>query len=238
MLTARRPLPFRLLALCLAVVGIAAGVTLAHSQKAIAAGSCTGWFPFPSQAATDCAQGLSAAPIPSSSTLSPTAAALQVSADNVAPETSATPADSGFGPENLGCSGWYTGTAHPDMTCRASADSATGYPIVLRNGTWNGSSGFGWSKAYYYHNLWTKPILDTITFGIISGQPNSKNYTVIHYTDGEIDQFVVVVADTTDTSWQGISTQDNREVGVLTGYCENAAGATEPECPGWVDDTV
>ncbi|MGA2929725.1 MAG: hypothetical protein ABSG43_27810 [Solirubrobacteraceae bacterium] len=43
------------------------------------------------------------------------------------------------------------------MQCRGSADSHTGYGIVLRNGTWNGSSGFGWQKAYYYHNLWTQP---------------------------------------------------------------------------------
>ena len=143
-----------------------------------------------------------------------------------------------YGSNDLGCSGWYTGTAHPDMTCRASADSAAGYPIVLRNGTWNGTSGFGWSKAYYYHNLWTKPIVDTIAYGLISGTPSNKDYEVIHYTDGEIDQYVIVVADTTATSWGGISTQDGREVGVLTGYCQNAAGATEPECPGWVDDTL
>ena len=38
----------------------------------------------------------------------------------------------------------------------------------------HGSSGFGWQKAYYYHNLWTQPIVDTITYGSISGPPNDK----------------------------------------------------------------
>ncbi len=123
------------------------------------------------------------------------------------------------------------------MTCRASAYASTGWQIVLRNGTWNGSGGFGWQKAYYYHNLWTKPILDSIHLGTISGSPSAKYYKAGYY-DPNLEEIVVVVADTSDTSWGGVSTQDDREVGVLTGYCENAAGAEQPTCPGWVDDTL
>jgi len=66
----------------------------------------------------------------------------------------------------------------------------------------------------------------------------TRGYEVAFWDGTEYDEFVIVVADTQAVEWGGTSTQDNREVGVLTGYCENAAGAEQPECPGWVEDSL
>jgi hypothetical protein len=123
------------------------------------------------------------------------------------------------------------------MYCRASAVTVHGLNVAIRKGFWTGSNGFGWSKAYYYHNLWMQPIIDTITFAATpSGSNSSRNYEVYHYTHGVLDQEVIVVADIQDSSFQGQSTIDGYVLGVLTGYCNNEGGAMEPACPDWVDE--
>jgi hypothetical protein len=61
---------------------------------------------------------------------------------------------------------------------------------------------------------------------------------VAYYDGAIVDEIVVVVADTEDHYWGGQYTEDGREVGVLTGYCDSGAGALQPECPGWVDETL
>ena len=128
------------------------------------------------------------------------------------------------------------------MKCRGSAVTITGWSIVLRDGTYSraqgGSNGFGWAKAYYYHNLWTQPIIDTVAQGSISGQPNAKNYTVVFLAGGVPGERVVVVADTSDTYWGGQYTMDGREVGVLTGFYEDKNGTEQTLCPDWVDQTL
>jgi len=129
-----------------------------------------------------------------------------------------------------GCSGYYTGPNIKEMICRDTAISTRGYQIAIRYGFWDGSNGFGWSKAYYYHDLWMQPMIDTIKNSVtITGPPSSKNYEEFHYNiQQELDQEVIVVADT----------QDNRPVGVITGYCLTPAGAEERACPPWVNSTL
>jgi hypothetical protein len=136
-----------------------------------------------------------------------------------------------------GCSGFYTDGG--EMHCRDTADTIHKYRVAIRVGFWTGETGFGWSKAYYYHNLEMQPMIDTIRLAIPKGSASSRNYEVYHYNaDGYVDQRVVVVADIVETSFQGESTKDGHPVGVITGYCESGSGAFETECPEWVDTTL
>lgn len=136
-----------------------------------------------------------------------------------------------------GCSGYYTGSG--EMNCRDTAYTINSFRVVIRQGFWTGSNGFGWSKAYYYHNLWMQPMIDTIRQAIPTGSNSSRNYVVYHYNpDGYVDQRVVVVADIVDAYFQGVYTNDGHSVGVITGYCESGSGAYETVCPDWVDSTL
>jgi hypothetical protein len=140
---------------------------------------------------------------------------------------------------DIGCGGYYTGTNPLEMQCRGVAVTVNSAHVAIRQGFWTGSNGFGWSKAYYYHNLWMQPMLDTIHLAANpTGSNSSRDYEVYHYTNGQLDQEVVVVADIQDASFQGVGTPDHYAVGVITGYCNNAAGALEPTCPDWVDQTL
>lgn len=125
------------------------------------------------------------------------------------------------------------------MNCRATTLTVNNFRVVVRWGFWNGSNGFGWSKAYYYHNLDIQPIIDTIHKGIPSGSDSSRNYEVYHYSSsGYIDQYVFVVADIVDPYFQNTYTIDGYSVGAITGYCDNGSGQMESQCPEWVDQTL
>ena len=138
---------------------------------------------------------------------------------------------------DAGCSGYYTADSNDEMYCKATAITVNNFKVAIRKGFWDGSNGFGWSKALYYHNLWMQPMIDTITFALEPrGSNSSRNYEVYHYNpDGYLDQEVVVVADIQDDFFQGYPTHDGKAVGVITGYCNNGSGSMETECPDWVD---
>ncbi len=138
-----------------------------------------------------------------------------------------------------GCGGYYMGTNPYDMHCRDTSTTVHGFRVAIRQGFWNGSNGFGWSKAYYYHNLYMQPIIDTIRMAANpTGSYSSRNYEIYHYYNGTLDQEVVVVADIVDTYFQGTYTQDGHSVGVITGFCNNGSGGKEPACPDWVDSSL
>jgi hypothetical protein len=125
------------------------------------------------------------------------------------------------------------------MMCKATTHDVGGTHVVIRKGFWDGSNGFGHDKALYYHNLWLQPSLDTIHGGIIGGSTSKEYYDVYHYNvNHQIDQYVWVVADNVDTSFQGVHTNDGHSVGMITGYCETGGKALEPECPDWVNQTL
>jgi hypothetical protein len=94
----------------------------------------------------------------------------------------------------------------------------------------------------------TKPFTTTISgfspawippFGIIGGNTSKEYYDVYHYNPNhQIDQYVWVVADNVDTSFQGVHTGDSHSVGEITGYCENGGGTIENQCPDWVNQTL
>jgi hypothetical protein len=131
------------------------------------------------------------------------------------------------------------GTDPYEMRCRDTATTVHGFRVAIRQGYWNGFTGFGWSKAYYYHNLEMQPIIDTIRMAANpTGSPSSRNYEVYHYDNGILDQEVVVVADIVDPYFQGIYTQDGHSVGVITAYCKDGSGDEEPLCPDWVDSSL
>lgn len=138
---------------------------------------------------------------------------------------------------SAGCSGYYTGTSPKEMKCRTSAYTIHGTRVVVRYGYWTGTTGFGWSKAYYYHNLYLQPIVGTISMATPRGYTTDKIYEVYHYQTGVLNQEVIVVADLTATSFKGVNTPDGKSIGVLTGYCKTGNGVTEKTCPTWVDTT-
>jgi hypothetical protein len=139
---------------------------------------------------------------------------------------------------DAGCSGYFTADSSHEMYCRASAITVNNFKVAIRKGFWNGSNGFGWAKAFYYHNLWMQPMIDTISGALTPGGSNSsRNYEVYHYNhDGYEDMEVVVVADIQDNWFQQTSTVDLKALGVLTGYCTSPAEQVEPACPDWVDE--
>jgi hypothetical protein len=137
-----------------------------------------------------------------------------------------------------GCGGYYTGSNPLEMQCKDTATTLSGTRVVIRVGFWTGTNGFGWSKSWYYHNLAMQPTIDTIRSGSASGSYSSRNYEVYHQTNGVIDQEVIVVADITDISFQGVATPDYAPVGELTGYCLTGSGVTEATCPDWVNSTL
>jgi hypothetical protein len=156
-------------------------------------------------------------------------------------ETSGTLSASWVG--GAGCNDYYTGSDHPWMVCRDTSITVNNFRVAIRHGYWNpdlSPPGFGWAKAYYYHNLWMQPMIDTIRMAANPyGSNSSRDYEVYHYNpDGYLDQRVIVVADITDVYFDGHYTQDGHAVGVLTGYCESGNGTFESECPDWVDSTL
>jgi hypothetical protein len=129
------------------------------------------------------------------------------------------------------------------MVCRDTSITVNSFRVAIRHGYWNpdlSPPGFGWSKAYYYHNLWMQPMIDTIRMAANPyGSNSSRDYEVYHYNpDGYLDQRVIVVADIVDIYFDGHYTQDGHAVGVLTGYCESGNGTFETVCPDWVDSTL
>lgn len=138
-----------------------------------------------------------------------------------------------------GCGGYYLGGNPQEMYCKGTATDIYGHRVAIRQGFWNGYYGFGWSKAYDYHNLWMQPMLDTITWSTnTSSSLSSENYILYHYANGNLDQEVVVVADLVDPSFGGVGTQDGRALGVVTGHCLGGNGYEETTCPDWVDTSL
>jgi hypothetical protein len=135
-----------------------------------------------------------------------------------------------------GCSGY---NESGEMMCKATTHDTFGSHVVIRKGFWDGSNGFGHDKALYYHNLWLQPSIDTIHFGIVTDSASSEHYDVYHYNaQGKVDQYVWVVADNVDDSFQGVKTGDGHSVGLITGWCANGSDALETTCPDWVNQTL
>jgi hypothetical protein len=123
------------------------------------------------------------------------------------------------------------------MGCRATTYDVDYQRVVIRQGYWDGTTGFGWKKTYWYHNLYLQPTIDTIAFSA-TGLPPSDNmrYTVYHHNpEGFVDQEVEVYVDEIETTWGYQSTKDGHMVGELGGFCLTGGGVDEPECPEWVD---
>lgn len=158
---------------------------------------------------------------------------------NLPPSKGNTPAaESSPWKNGAGCKGLFTGTNPHEMTCRDSSNTINGTRVAIRWGTWNGRSGFGWSKFYYYHNLDMQAVIDTIRSATPRGSLTSRDYEVYYYEAGVVEERVVVVADVIDNTWGGTYTQDGKPVGVLTGYCLTGRGAAQPTCPDWVNRTL
>lgn len=101
-------------------------------------------------------------------------------------------------------------------------------------------------KALYAHQLWLQPILDTIAYARtdIHQRNNGKweYYNVFYKVGTNVEQQVVAVISEVPSWDQGkIKTPDNRELGLLTAYCENPKKPGDPVeyyCPGWVNETL
>jgi len=212
------PLVAAVIALPIVVAPAALASTGVNATSSVTP-SCSGWSP---ASPSECGASPAAAPADSS------------------PASSASTGSNTLSPawvNGAGCAGYYTGSG--EMHCRDTAISIYNAQIVIRTGFWNGTNGFGWSKADYYHNLAMQPMIDTIRLATPTGSQSSRDYEVYHYNaDGYVDQVVVLVSDNVATSFQGVSTGDGHSVGVITGYCESGSLTIETECPAWVDSTL
>jgi hypothetical protein len=203
----------------------------------VSAGTCTGWEAYPAAAST-CSVIPGTTQTSAASLQAPTATTATTTTD--APTATFAVAPDAYGSNDKGCSGFYLGSG--EMGCVGSADSHTGYLIVLRNGTYSqsqgGSNGFGYAKAHIYHNLDQKPLLDAIAMGGINGPPNAKEYQVAYYYNSQAQIVVTVVADTQDISYKGNDTPDGKELGVLTAFCSPPGSTSEDPCPDAVNSTL
>ena len=108
--------------------------------------------------------------------------------------------------------------------------------VVLRQGYWNGSSGWGWKKFYNYHNLTSA-----------SMRKASKNYFK-YEREGETTNYrywaQVVVMRCGWTCWVNEARNvkiindrrymgDDRIRGIFNGMC--IQDPVNPECPDWVN---
>ncbi|MCK9877794.1 hypothetical protein MXD59_18775 [Frankia sp. Ag45/Mut15] len=122
---------------------------------------------------------------------------------------------------------------------------AKGRTIILREGTYNGKKGFGWTKITRRHAIRS---LKTLRF--ISRNPNggeqqgtARRYEAYanrqeckngycHYTDSLLVTLIVdfkQVKDYYDVNVNGV-------LGVQTAYCVN--DNRELDCPSWVDQAL
>ena len=144
---------------------------------------------------------------------------------------------------NHGCSGYFV-RGDNIMSCVATAIDIFGARDVIRQGYWNGETGFGHQKALFAHDLWLQPILDAITMSrdINQRDDNRVEYDHVFFQDGQggASQEVTVVIDETQ-SFDNVKTPDHRDLGLLTAYCQNPRAPGEPVefyCPAWVNETL
>ena len=201
-----------------------------------------------------CAPGTwSATPTCSSGSASKSANGTATASSSAAPDakTSLGPVEPGnkryYGDIGCSASGYPSAQDGSEFQCLAVAQSKNGFNIPIRHGRYNFStrSGYGWIKTLNLHNLRVQPMINTITYGTISGQPNDKGYEVYYFEGDPADPYVglaiTVVANTTDTDPNtGDKTPDKKPFGVVTGYCSGPLAGSRvnqaSDCPEWVNE--
>ena len=115
----------------------------------------------------------------------------------------------------------------------------------MRQGTYNGSTGFGWEKVQRRHAIYSKHSVGYVIKNPNGGTPQGTqrlykawaNYLVctpdcIVWSDREVR---VVNETARKQTYYGVDLL-NQNPGVLTAYCINPHG--ELKCPSWVDKAI
>jgi len=152
-----------------------------------------------------------------------------------------------------GLIGLFTGSGLVVATSASAADGATivgtetdaaGRTIILRQGTYDGATGFGWSKIQKRHAIFSKNsigyVLKNPDGGVAEGEdrrytayaneitcPEGADCTV---TDSR--EVRVINKAAAYPEYYGVAL-GGQEVGIITAYCINPDGALA--CPSWVD---
>lgn len=156
-----------------------------------------------------------------------------------APHAAAAPAAIG-----AGCpSGITEGTGA--WACLNSQYDNWGYRAYIRRGVNTGTSsgGWGWEKAWYYHNLAQQPTLDTIELSATrTNQANNTRYLYIAYhynSSNQLDQEVRVVVTHVQSDNNSGTSPDKYNVGVYTAFCvAEPSNTDETLCPSWVNSSL
>ncbi|MDA3804879.1 hypothetical protein PED38_08725 [Clavibacter sp. CT19] len=152
-----------------------------------------------------------------------------------------------------GLIGLLSGSGLVVATSASAADGATivgtetaaaGRTIILRQGTYDGVAGFGWTKTQKRHAIFSKNsigfVLKNPDGGVDEGE--DRRYTAYANEITCTDEESCTVTDSREvrvvnkavgkSDWYGVAL-GGEEVGIITAYCLNPDGALA--CPSWVD---
>lgn len=121
---------------------------------------------------------------------------------------------------------------------------AAGRTVVLREGTYNGSVGFGWTKIQQRHNIHSKHTIGFVLKAPNGGVQQGEDRLYVAYAQEITCTDTCVVTDEREVrvinkeaiyaSYYGVTL--NAVVGITTAYCVNPDGALS--CPAWVDRAI
>lgn len=107
--------------------------------------------------------------------------------------------------------------------------------VVLRNGSWDGASGWGWKKIYNYHNL-TSTSMKAVTrnYFAYEREGSTENY---HYFARALRFSCGVTCYVSDARDVKLIVDrrvlsDGKTRGIFNGYCVQSA----VQCPHWVNN--
>ncbi|MFC3297280.1 hypothetical protein ACFOD2_13820 [Clavibacter michiganensis subsp. insidiosus] len=135
-------------------------------------------------------------------------------------------------------------SAADGATVVGTETDAAGRTIVLRQGTYDGAVGFGWSKIQKRHAIFSKNsigyVLKNPDGGVAEGE--DRRYTAYANEITCTDEETCTVTDSREVrvinkaaaynEYYGVAL-GGQEVGIITAYCINPDGALT--CPAWVD---
>lgn len=122
---------------------------------------------------------------------------------------------------------------------------AAGRTVYYRNGTWNGSTGFGWQKISQKHKITSYNAIGFIahnpdggtaqgTDRLYMAYANEMTCTAGHCVGTDSIPVKLVVSYANVVSYYGVTI--NGTLGVKTAYCVNDDNAND--CPSWVNGAL
>ncbi|WP_104087722.1 hypothetical protein [Cryobacterium sp. N19] len=136
-------------------------------------------------------------------------------------------------------------SAADGSTIVGTETDADGRNIILRQGTYDGAVGFGWTKIQERHNIHSKNSIGYVLKAPNGGTAQGEDRLYVAYANEITCDSACEVTDSREVrvvnkaagreSYYGVVLSGG-EVGITTAYCVNPDGALA--CPSWVDRAI